>query len=1191
MKRTANICLVFSCIAAVSSCRGKEETPDGAIENLSFTATLDSGRTKTALQGDLSVRWTAEDAISVFGKTGANTCLDNIELFDERRKAVFSGEIESSSTYYAITPAQEDAILSTGIVTAEIPTVQTAVSGSYGTEAGLAIAKCGSDRKLSFKQVGALIGITINNSNIASVTLYSDSPMTGTARIDYNSGNPTVSITGGRQKVSLQGPFAEGGTYWFNVFPGDYSDLQILYTSTSGQIASFTNNKDLTISLARAEAADVIGITVESEDWRDPLLAGVVRTTNSTATVAWTEKSSNAGVFTHIWPKTISGSGSGKYYYGDDITHNYRARLYRDRACTQLEVEHTLNTSDKLFTSDYPTRFCFTGLQAATTYWFTVEDTDTPGLSLPAPLEVHTDAKSFNGAVAAEGSASAGDMLLYESFDKLLWGGDLTTFAAGYGVTDENFSTAAMIEDACAYGSEPYELPTLTIVKVRGNNSIAGASAKQIGLFYGSGLRSLLDELGLSGWGYTSSGAANTTTSITAVPGYLRIGANGSVIYGLAGPRLTAIPNGYSADVKVYFKAATYTTPATQYNNKDVAVSIIRGGSMSSYLITGHTVVSSKNITISGDGPEWKEYCVELSGATAKSRIHFAAADAATAPIFMLDDIRVEVTALTREGYVYNSSTGSGIEGVSVTDGFSVVQTDAEGHYSLTLNPAAEFIYLTVPAEYEIPYNAKGYPAFFKKIDSSLDLDFSLSPIIKQTDWTLLVATDVHANTSHTGSGRNYNMLLNKVLPDMKTAAVGYSNLYSVLLGDTMTASSATEWSEAYNTLAYSNSGARFFNIPGNHDWWDSSSATSPSIAQFTSLWGPTRWSFDRGDVHVVGMNNIRTSGHQMAEDRELDGTNNDYQAGFTDEEFSWLQADLEKVPKSKFVVLCVHVPFGEGSNNTKTRTRHVYFHDETLALLSEFAGCRIFSGHSHVNARYHDPDYPAVHESIHVALMGNSSYHTQTCADGSPIGYQFYSFSGAALSNAVFKPVGHNAEDYQMRVYDGNASLSGSHFGEYGYKLEKGYLVANVFFFNRTAEESGIKIELWQDGVKCCDMDRNAAVAKNYTNNYIPVLGAQGETVSVVLNRDWWLWNQLCETAAGKLNKNGNAFQSKYNDTTGAWLSTGDHIYRGKLNTVPANIADANFEVRVTDAYGNVYSCTELTPMDGAASNLVFWP
>ena len=452
----------------LTSCQHNENENPTSVETLDFSAVIDEGKLKTVLFPDFSVRWNEDDAITVFGKTGKNTLLDDIELSDGGKKAIFRGEVESSSTYYAITPAQEDAVFSTGILTAEIPSTQSAVPGTYGHEAGLAVASCGSSRKLNFKQVGALIGITIHNENIASVSLYSNSTMTGTARINWNSGSPSAEIIRGKQEVTLKGSFSSGNTYWFNVFPGDYSDLQIVYNSTSGQIASFVNNEDLTISLGRAEAAKVIDITVSDGDWHDPLLAGVVRTTNSTATIAWTEKAANAEVFTHIWPKSISGT----YNYANDIKNDYIISLYRDRDCKDLFVEHTLQDSDKLFTSDYPTRFCFTGLDAGTTYWFRVTDLSN-GLSLETPLEVRTESKSYTGEVVST-DAAAGDVILYESFDNLLWGGDLTTFAAGYGVADENFSTAVIIEDALASGSEPYELPTLTLVKVRGNNSIAG---------------------------------------------------------------------------------------------------------------------------------------------------------------------------------------------------------------------------------------------------------------------------------------------------------------------------------------------------------------------------------------------------------------------------------------------------------------------------------------------------------------------------------------------------------------------------------------------------------------------------------------------------------------------------------------------------------------------------------------------
>ena len=298
-------------------------------------------------------------------------------------------------------------------------------------------------------------------------------------------------------------------------------------------------------------------------------------------------------------------------------------------------------------------------------------------------------------------------------------------------------------------------------------------------------------------------------------------------------------------------------------------------------------------------------------------------------------------------------SSGRPIAGVAVTDGFSVVKTDSDGRFSLDLHKNAEFVYLCVPAAYEIPYGLDGYPAFFKRLRTAPDLDFTLTPLPggPQTKWNFLVVSDIHGNTSEAG-GVPFAKLDRVVVPDIAASVGDYDNLYSVILGDIMTAASDNNWGYMYGKVKHSVSGAHFFMVPGNHDWWTSSQDTEPSIKHFTRRFGPTRWSFDRGDVHIVGMNNILTSGLK-ADGEMMTGANNDYQAGFTDEEFEWLRQDLSMVDKSKMVILCVHVPFGDGDNHSTGRARHVAYHDETVKLLSGFASARIFSGHSHRNIRY----------------------------------------------------------------------------------------------------------------------------------------------------------------------------------------------------------------------------------------------
>ena len=54
-------------------------------------------------------------------------------------------------------------------------------------------------------------------------------------------------------------------------------------------------------------------------------------------------------------------------------------------------------------------------------------------------------------------------------------------------------------------------------------------------------------------------------------------------------------------------------------------------------------------------------------------------------------------------GLVSDASTGQGIPGIPVTDGYSYVVTDANGVYQMAANRYTRNIYLSVPSDYRIP--------------------------------------------------------------------------------------------------------------------------------------------------------------------------------------------------------------------------------------------------------------------------------------------------------------------------------------------------------------------------------------------------------------------------------------------------------------------------------------------------------
>ena len=68
----------------------------------------------------------------------------------------------------------------------------------------------------------------------------------------------------------------------------------------------------------------------------------------------------------------------------------------------------------------------------------------------------------------------------------------------------------------------------------------------------------------------------------------------------------------------------------------------------------------------------------------------------------------------TLYGIVNDKQSGQGIAGVVVSDGFTCVQTDANGVYQLTHDKNSKMVYISVPAQYEIPVDGGNMPAFYK---------------------------------------------------------------------------------------------------------------------------------------------------------------------------------------------------------------------------------------------------------------------------------------------------------------------------------------------------------------------------------------------------------------------------------------------------------------------------------------------
>ena len=103
------------------------------------------------------------------------------------------------------------------------------------------------------------------------------------------------------------------------------------------------------------------------------------------------------------------------------------------------------------------------------------------------------------------------------------------------------------------------------------------------------------------------------------------------------------------------------------------------------------------------------------------------------------------------------------IEGAVVSDGFTVTTTDAQGVYQMRVKKSTPFVFVSVPADCEIPVE-NGMPKIYKKIalgdNDVVQRSFTLERTGKKERFTLLALADVQI-----GRDNEVVMLEKEVLP------------------------------------------------------------------------------------------------------------------------------------------------------------------------------------------------------------------------------------------------------------------------------------------------------------------------------------------------------------------------------------------------------------------------------------------
>ncbi|HJW17537.1 MAG TPA: calcineurin-like phosphoesterase family protein [Flavisolibacter sp.] len=345
------------------------------------------------------------------------------------------------------------------------------------------------------------------------------------------------------------------------------------------------------------------------------------------------------------------------------------------------------------------------------------------------------------------------------------------------------------------------------------------------------------------------------------------------------------------------------------------------------------------------------------------------------------------------KGFV--KSGGKGVSNVVISDGYNVVLSDEKGAFEFLLNPDATSVFISTPSGYNFT-EEKNIARHYQQVQDIANkqaVNFDLQKLDKDdNEHQFIIWADPQVKND-----RDVQKMMDHSVPDVQKIVAGAGSgalIHGITVGDIV-------WDEQkhfadYN-IAVGKMGIPFFQCLGNHDMDYTNGSDESSDDTFQKNYGPTWYSFNRGKVHYVVLDNVR----YLGKDRDYDGFIQQHQ-------LDWLQKDLSFVPKENLVVLCLHIPVHNGVKNNA----------DLYALLKD-RKVHIMSGHTHYHRNVINDN---IYEHNHGTVCG-AWWTGPICEDGTPCGYGVYKVKGTDLS-WHYQATGESA-DYQQKIFVSNFDTS----------------------------------------------------------------------------------------------------------------------------------------------------------------------
>lgn len=387
----------------------------------------------------------------------------------------------------------------------------------------------------------------------------------------------------------------------------------------------------------------------------------------------------------------------------------------------------------------------------------------------------------------------------------------------------------------------------------------------------------------------------------------------------------------------------------------------------------------------------------------------------------------------TAEGMVYVDKNNNGkldkneerLSGVAVSNGSDVVQTNEDGQYSIDINENDATIFVIKPAGYSLPVNELNQPQFYyiHKPDGSPELEFEgvkptgalpeavNFPLLEsdhKDEFSVLLFGDPQPYTE-----REVEYFDKDIVAELE-GADGYE--FGITLGDIV--GDDLDLFKPYSE-SVAKIGLPWFHVYGNHDMNFDAESDSLADETFEATFGPTTYSFNHGKAHFIVLDDVV----YPREDGE-----SGYIGGFTDEQFEFIENDLEYVSEDQLVVIAFHIPIfmpdGWG------RTFRIEDRNRLFNLLKEYRHTLSLSAHTHIQ-KFHffdDKDgwkrlKPHIHYNVGTTNgdwwsgeVDERGIPPTLMRDGTPNGYAMLNIEGNEYT--IDYKVADKPEDYRLSIW-----------------------------------------------------------------------------------------------------------------------------------------------------------------------------